>query len=244
MACGQQGHWAGDAECSASSKGGKSLNKGATKDGKGAGKSDKGGKTRSVHFLNHYGGHDDEDAPEHVAHSAFVSQCPNNQICLTDATKAAGHIILDTACQRLCAGRSWSEAQKHKMQLWDITPLEMETSEYFEFGKGAPIHSTYTMFFPVCFGNHMCLMAPCILEAQIPCLASRTWLQDVEAVIDMNHEVYMGLFQVTLPLVFINGHLGLDVSNRSLQEPCFEFWHSQQPELFRQCREGQRMFVS
>ena len=89
-----------------------------------------------------------------------------------------------------------------------------------------------------------CLMAPCILEAQIPCLASRTWLQDVEAVIDMNHEVYMGLFQVTLPLVLINGHLGLDVSNRSLQEPCFEFWHSQQPELFRQCREGQRMFVS
>ncbi|CAK8987891.1 unnamed protein product [Durusdinium trenchii] len=58
-ACGQQGHWAGDPECSVSNKG---------KSAKGTGKSDnKGGKNPKVHLL--------------------------------DATKAAGHIILDTACQ-------------------------------------------------------------------------------------------------------------------------------------------------
>ena len=199
-----------------------------------------------MHYLNHYGGHDDEDKPEHTAHSVFVSQCPTNQICLTGATKAAGHIILDTACQRLCAGRSWSEAQKHQMKSWSITPFELDTSEYFEFGKGAPIHSTYTMYFPVGFGQFLCVMAPCILEAQIPCLASRTWLQDVGAIIDMNkHEVYLGLFDVTLPLVLVNGHLGLNVSEFAPQQRCFRFWHDHLHELQEHCKAGHvREFVS
>ena len=118
-------------------------------------------------------GRDDEDEPEHTAHSVFVSQCPTNQICLTDATKAAGHIILDTACQRLRAGRSWSEAQKHQMKSWSITPFELDTSEYFEFGKGAPIHSTYTMYFPVGFGEFCVLWHPASSKPR-----SHAWLAE------------------------------------------------------------------
>ena len=75
-------------------------------------------------------------------------------------------------------------------------------------------------------------MAPCILEAQIPCLASRTWLQDVGAIIDMNkREVYLGLFDVTLPLVLINCHLGLNVSEFAPRQRCFQFWHDHLQEL-------------
>ena len=62
------------------------------------------------------------------------------------------------------------------------------------------------------FGRNLCVMAPCVLEAHIPCLVSRTWLQDVVAIIDLaNQRVRFELFGVTLPLVMVNGHLGLDV---------------------------------
>ena len=172
-ACGQQGHWAGDAECTVSNKGGK-QGKDASK---GAGKGDKGKSTRTVHFMNHYGGsideRDDGCESQHVSHAVFVSHhLPQHQVCLMDAAKAVGHVIIDTACQRLCAGRYWSEAQRSLMSSWNIAPAEFSSSEYFEFGKGPPIHSTTTFCFPVVFGDYICILAPCILEALIPCLAS------------------------------------------------------------------------
>lgn len=89
-ACGRQGHWAGDAECAVSSKGGK-QGKDASK---GAGKGDKGKSTRTVHFMNHYGGTIDElgDGCEsqHVSRAVFVSHhLPQRQVCLMDATQLA-----------------------------------------------------------------------------------------------------------------------------------------------------------
>ena len=70
-------------------------------------------------------------------------------MCLTDAAKAAGFIILDAACQRLCAGHSWAEAQKGKLNTWSIYPLEYATTEFFEFGRGEPIKSNYALYFAV-----------------------------------------------------------------------------------------------
>ena len=246
-ACGQQGHWAGDAECSASGKG---SNKSTTyRDGgknTGGGKGEKG-KAKFAHFLNHYGGHEDDEAePQHVAHAVLVSQLTNFEVCLTDATKAAGFIILDTACQRLCAGHSWAEAQKGKLNTWSIYPLEYATTEFFEFGRGEPIKSNYALYFPVCFGNHLCIMAPCILQAHIPCLASRTCLQDVGAVLDLSRQVArLELFDVTLPLTMVNGHLGLDVSVFQEQQRCFSCWHHHHEEIKQACHDGQvREFLS
>ena len=241
-ACGQQGHWAGDPECSVSNKG---------KSAKGTGKSDnKGGKNpKAVHFLNHYGGHDDEEPDDnhHVSHTVYVSHLvPSHQVHLLDATKAAGHIILDTACQRLCAGRGWFEAQKNKLLSWDVTPIELPTSEFFEFGKGTPIESTFSMYYPIQLGEYICILAPCILEATIPCLASRTWLQEVGAVIDLsNQSVYFHVFEVTVPLVLVNGHLGLDMSHRRRQQDCFDFWNAHQREIHDECSQGHvREFIS
>ena len=243
-ACGQQGHWAGDAECSVSSKG----KGGATKtSNKGDGKSGKNPK--AVHFLNHYGGRDDEEADDshHTSYAVYVSHLvPSHQVHLLDATKAAGSVIVDTACQRLCAGMGWFEAQKNKLLSWSITPLELPTSEYFEFGKGKPIHATFSMFYPAQFGQHICILAPCILEASIPCLASRTWLQDVGAVIDLpNNTVYFHVFDISIPLVMVNGHLGLNLSHRHHQQACLDFWHLHQHAIKEECSQGHvREFVS
>ena len=82
------------------------------------------------------------------------------------------------------------------------------------------------------FGRNLCVMAPCVLEAHIPCLVSRTWVQDVGAIIDLaNQRVRFELFDVTLPLVMVSGHLGLDVSSYKEQEACFVFWHQHHSEI-------------
>ena len=80
-ACGQQGHWAGDADCQVFAK---RQSKGKRD------KDDSRKPNKTVHFMNYHGGPDDDDdmPPQHGAHQVFVAKsifgC-GNQVRLADA---------------------------------------------------------------------------------------------------------------------------------------------------------------
>ena len=108
-ACGAQGHWQGDPECPASSTSRKGSNKGSN--GKGSAyrpkpddKFTQQKPAKSVHFMSHHYYEDDDEHADHVQHTSHQVLVTKsiNEVLLTDATKAAGYVILDTACQRMC----------------------------------------------------------------------------------------------------------------------------------------------
>ena len=149
-------------------------------------------------------------SPEPTTHRVLVAECIN-EVLLTDATKAAGYVILDTACQRMCAGLHWSDAHVNKLKHWGLTTFQLPQQEFFEFGKGPTQQSDYALCFPASFGGQCCLLAPCVLSANIPCLASQSWMTDVGAVIDLaaRHVTFTNL-GVDVPLCMVNGHLAFD----------------------------------
>ena len=230
-ACGIQGYWAGDPECQVSAKG----------HSKGKGDKDTGKKpNKSVHFMNYHGGpDDDDDMPlEHEAHQIFVMKSMvgcNNQVRLADAKKASGYLILDTACQRLCAGKGWSDAHSAELKTWSVVPIIRDTNEVFEFGKGHPLQATHRLLFPAALGEVCIVIAPCILDAHIPCLASRTWLTDVGAVIDLGkHVVHFTKFNTSMNLQIVNGHVGINIADFTNMPQALQLWNVFRDECLKE----------
>ena len=212
-ACGAQGHWQGDPECTASANK-KGSGKGGPKGSSSKSKPDDRPPQRppkSVHFLSHhyYDEEEDEPEPQHLSHQVLVADTIN-QVLLTDATKAAGFIILDTACQRMCAGQQWVQAHQSKLKQWGIHTFQIQQREFFEFDKGPTQRSEHAECFPASFGGQLCVLAPCILNANIPCLASQTWMTEVGTVIDLAERfVKFTKLNVHVPLCMVNGHIKL-----------------------------------
>ena len=132
-ACGSVGHWAGDAECTVSSKG---AGKGHSKDGKS--QPDKGGKPAKKVFFTMSQDQDSEprhlptDHPEVPNYFSFMVvniNTPVYDIMMTDMTPLVGFMILDTACQRMCCGTQWLSQQVHLLgqHRWSsmLTPVRL-----------------------------------------------------------------------------------------------------------------------
>ena len=181
-ACGAKGHWKGDPECPASSKA-KGSSKGGSKD------KSSGDKPKTVHFVNANKHHSDDDLdvePAMQSHQIFMTGAPSHQICLADAQNAAGYLILDTACQRVCAGSSWVASHETRLGNKHLGGFYIKNQESFEFGTGPTMYSTTSWCFPTTFGSHLSATITCILEANIPCLASRPWMSKVGAILMEN----------------------------------------------------------
>ena len=224
-ACGQQGHWQGDP----SKKGSKGQSKGKADDRQPGGKGPK-----TVHFMNHQHFSDDEDTcePGHASHQVFVAENFGHEVLLADATKAAGFVILDTACQRMCAGEGWVESRAKKLEPFDLEPFYQPLQEFFEFGKGPTISSEHVFCFPASFGGQLGMMSPCILKASIPCLASQPWMTEVGTIIDLaERHVCFSKLHVTVPLLMINGHIAIDVPEFKQFAEHVSFWKSSSAEL-------------
>ena len=245
-ACGQPGHWKGDPECGAS--GGASSSTPRHAKGKGGGKDGgKEGKVAKVHFTRLRPGHDllDEQPDQHTSHQVYTISLPpvqhhNMQVGLTGAPQAAGYVILDTACQRLCAGKEWSQAHATKLSRHRAEAFQVERNEVFEFGSGPPLTSTVTWGIPATFAHNLCILFPCILEAPIPCLASRSLLSTLQAVIDLGrNEVYFGALNATATLHMVNGHIAINILEFTWRDPKLAWWRNYHHDLPRRFGHGE-----
>ena len=240
-ACGQPGHWKGDPECTASSTS-KPKGNGHTAPSKGQPSGGKG--PRAVHFVSqHYGGRAEESNTDldHHSHQIYMisNHVPVHEVRLADATKAAGYVILDTACQRLCAGNKWATAHTERLQNHRLQPVWCPKTEMFEFGKGCPIKSDFAMFFPAFIAGSLSIMAPCILEADIPCLASRPMLTTLGAIIDLaSNQVYLEALNITTPLVIVNGHIAINVLDVKWRSASVNWWRQHEAEVQQQASDG------
>ena len=240
-ACGQPGHWKGDPECGAS--GGASSSTPRHAKGKGGGKDGgKEGKVAKVHFTRLRPGHDelDEQPDQHTSHQVYTISLPPVQHHHMHAPQAAGYVILDTACQRLCAGKEWSQAHATKLSRHRVEAFQVERNEVFEFGSGPPLTSTVTWGIPATFAHNLCILFPCILEAPIPCLASRSLLSTLQAVIDLGrNEVYFGALNATATLHMVNGHIAINILEFTWRDPKLAWWRNHHHDLPRRFGHGE-----
>ena len=170
-ACGSVGHWAGDAECTVSSKG---AGKGHSKDGKS--QPDKGGKPAKKVFFTMSQDQDSEprhlptDHPEVPNYFSFMVvniNTPVYDIMMTDMTPLVGFMILDTACQRMCCGTQ---------------------CEAFQLGRGQPIYAKDRVYMPVSLGGCLFLIGSSVVDTSIPLLASNTFLEQLDTVVDLGKQ--------------------------------------------------------
>lgn len=116
----------------------------------------------------------------------------------------------------LCAGKGWSDAHSAELKTCSVFPIIRDTNEVFEFGKGQPLQASHRLLFSAALGEACVVIAPCILDAQTPCLASRTWLTDVGAAIDLDkHIVHFTKLNTSEKLQIVTGHVGINIADFS-----------------------------
>ena len=244
-ACGSVGHWAGDAECTVSSKG---AGKGHSKDGKS--QPDKGGKPAKKVFFTMSQDQDSEprhlptDHPEVPNYFSFMVvniNTPVYDIMMTDMTPLVGFMILDTACQRMCCGTQWLSQQVHLLGQHRMMVKHVDTCETFQFGRGQPIYAKDRVYMPVSLGGCLFLIGSSVVDTSIPLLASNTFLEQLDTVVDLGKQrVFFRALDVSVPIQKINGHLAVSISEfheHVHQDPVWHalshesFWKDPHPEI-------------
>ena len=247
-ACGQPGHWHGDSVCPKSGKAGKGS--------KGSGKSfDKdsakgASKSKKVYIgVHHPDGtstsHDTsveppcQEPPPITNYFTFVAVVAHEVFTVDSSLQ--GMMVIDTACQRTCAGLQWLDGYTSLLQQHRLCCKRITAPEAFQFGRGDPIEARHRVYLPACFDDHLLLIGASAVDTGIPLLASNTFLETMQSIIDVaNSCIHFGAIDVTLPLVKINGHLTVaiaqfpkDVHKHSVWQRLSseEFWHDPHPEI-------------
>ena len=163
-ACGAMGHWAGDAACTASASG-KSTGKGKSK---GKDQSKRFGTPSSSSsapstgypkkaFVVTYGdedAHDDEHQGQDTYFNFPTSYVLAEQSCKVYTTKTidlAGYMVLDTPCQRSCAGERWFATHTKLLQNHGLSSLHQHCQDRFQFGAGRAQTATERCYMPASF---------------------------------------------------------------------------------------------
>ena len=231
-ACGAIGHWSGDPECPVSSKG-KSKgddNKGG-KAASSAGLSErKGGNgMQKVFAVRHAAGHETLYSLDALPASDSAGQPSSSSrvhrtlavfqaefACMANVTELQGYCVVDTACQRSCCSRQWSECQRELIESFGLDMLFANRNEAFQFGAGAPQRSGVCAYFPAAFDASypMIALSASILEnLTIPFLASLSLFKKLNVVLDLaQQKAYIGLLGCTVDLHLLQGHLCLKIS--------------------------------
>ena len=233
-ACGQVGHWAGDPECPASAKG---KGKGKADDGKNA----KGPPNASPADRKNSSGVQKVFSVRHATGAETLysfDAMPNNDLtgqdppssrvhrtlavfqaeltCLANVTELQGYCVVDTACQRSCCSRQWSESQRELLESFGLAMLFSNRREAFQFGAGEPQRSGICAHIPVAFDGSYPMIALCvsILEnLSIPFLASLSLLKKLHLVLDLaQQKAHIGLLGCCVDLHLLQGHLCLKIS--------------------------------
>ena len=234
-ACGQMGHWAGDAACSMSSQKGKHAD-----GGKGSGKRAFGRGSSQASSSNSFANqstkkafvvtmppveeNETNDAPPSFFTFMVCDLNSNNdlnqdssfQAFIAETIDFAGFMILDTACQRSCCSNEWLAFHAKILNNYHMDVKTINANDTFQFGAGPPKTSTQRAYFPVSFigqDTQGIVLGASIVDAKIPFLASRLVLQRLGAIIDLsNQTLHLTKIGIDVPLCLKHGHLAVKIS--------------------------------
>ena len=220
-ACGLPGHWHGDPICKLSAKG---KGRGQGEKGRSTGKASTPSSSTSYHhnakkaLVVTYGDntHETEDHDQgHQSYFNFPVCFPGVQeYCMvyqTECIDFGGYMIIDTACQRSCAGKAWLTTHQKILKTHRLTTREVHCHDEFLFGAGGTQLSTSRCYLPASFQGQETqgmLFGVNILDATIPFLASRTLLERLGCVLDLQQKtMWISMLEITVPLVMKHGHI-------------------------------------
>ena len=132
--------------------------------------------------------------------------------------------------KRLLASSFWTPHAKGFCDGWQrmvrCSFRRAETMECCSSHQGQPLQASHRLLFPAALGEACVVIAPCILDAQIPCLASRTLLTDVGAAIDLGkHVVHFTKLNTWVNLQIVNGHVGINIADFSNSPQALQLWN-------------------
>ena len=248
-ACGQKGHWKGDAACSMSTTSRSSSSVDAKGDRPPKPPQSAGGqKSRAFTVVHHDHGslevtNDDEYGNMFQCMMVNGPQFMVHEVQAFSPTDFVGKLIIDSGCQRNCCGMDWYQGHIEKLSSeHGLQPITIACDDSFQFGKGKPQVANYRSYIPTGVSGMRCfLLGTAVLDAKIPLLGSHSLLQELEAIINLpEKKIHLLRLKVTLPLVLVSGHLAIeidefpkDVPPRS--QPCWKefedesFWKKPNP---------------
>ena len=120
-------------------------------------------------------------------------------------------MVLDTACQRSCAGERWFATHTKLLQNHGLSSLHQHCQDRFQFGAGGAQTAAERCYMPASFRGQETqgvLFGVSILPLPIPFLASRVLLEGLGCVIDLQQNVlHMSKLGVSVPIVRKHGHI-------------------------------------
>ena len=142
---------------------------------------------------------------------SIIPEVPEVLINLATAKTSAGHMILDTACQKLCHGASWFNEHEKLLRELSLWSVREPTSQKFKFGAGAIQEATEKVLLPCVLKDEPVVLRSCELQVGIPLLGSLSLLTQLGAIIDLfQGKVYFKHLGVAVPIVRLaNRHIAV-----------------------------------
>ena len=258
-ACGQLGHWHSDPECPMADKtkrgkdgprqqlsqnqfkGKPSLQKTSNQQSTGY------RKPNSAMVVHHEHGSMEVNDQESFGNLFTVNALfhVNKAVLGNDTIDELSHyMILDTACQRTCAGLRWAESFEKLLHQFKLKPLQVPSTDVFQFGKGEQERALYKKYFPIGLQEtEFCgfLLGVCVLQAEIPLLVSHAVMRELDIVLSLvDMTMHVGKLNTVVPIHFVCGQLAVNILqfppdvNRSPVWSHFSdksIWRSPPPEV-------------
>ena len=229
MACGERGHWKGDAACPMTPAKSSSYN---TQNAKGATKGDRppfrkqqsGTPQKSQAFTVVHHDHGCVEVTNDDQFYGNMFQCnmvrvPQefqvHEVQAFSVKQFVGKLIIDSGCQRNCCGPVWYQHHVQALQHHGLQPHTMSCDDLFQFGKGEPLSARFRSYMPAGLGYMQCLLlGVAVVDAQVPLLGSHNLLEELQAIIDLpEKKIHMRKINVSLPLMLVSGHLTMSIDH-------------------------------
>ena len=226
--CGEVGHWKGDPECKVSGDKGaaskhapgkgaantsqQTSNKGSQRPGKGQAHQ---ALTVTHSDLGSYEVYSSEYGQAFQNSPYQVSVVFSAQMVPALGSQYVGYMVLDTACQRTCCGRTWAHQHFGLIERMGLTIGKALVHDNFQFGKGAPVAADFRAYLPITVGHHdPVLIGTGVVNANVPLLASNVLLKALGMILNLNNmTVKFASLGVTAHVVMLGGHLAVRISD-------------------------------
>lgn len=251
MACGQKGHWKGDAICPMTLP---SKSTSYASDSKGNSKGDRPGfrkqqpsqqqKSQAFTVVHHEHGCmevvDDQDYGNMF--QCNMVHCPQefqvHEVHAFSVKSFVGKLIIDSGCQRNCCGPDWYDQHIQLLRQHDLHPTTIPCDDLFQFGKGEPLQARFRSYMPAGVGYmRSFLVGAAVVDAQVPLLGSHSLFEELQAIIDLpEKKIHLKRLNMSLPLVLVSGHLTIcidefpmDACDQMKQFDHEHVWHDPNP---------------